>query len=170
MNPRAAVAYVDCDRLGAREARLVLEPAGPGIVVVEADLRDPGKVLADPAVRRVISPEQPACVILGLVVHYMTAAQARAVVAGYVRLIAPGSCVVISTGRCDDPALFTRIQAAYTPARLRNHSRAQVASFFAGLDLVPPGVKPAAGLRPGWGDAPKPPGPAYVLGGIGRRS
>jgi hypothetical protein len=41
VNPRAAVAYVDCDRLGAREARLVLEPAGPGIVVVEADLRDP---------------------------------------------------------------------------------------------------------------------------------
>jgi S-adenosyl methyltransferase len=125
--------------------------------------------MGDSWLQEVIRPELPVCVILGVVLHYMTAAQGREAVAGYVRLIAPGSCVVISTGRCDDPAPFTTIKAAYTPARQHNHSRAQVASFFAGLDLVPPGVKPAAGLRPGWGDAPGAPGRAYVLAGVAQK-
>lgn len=170
VNPDAAVAYVDRDWSVADEASFLLEPAGPGIAVVHADLRDHEKVLADPGLRQVISPEQPVCVILGLVLHYMTAAQAREAVAGYVRLIAPGSCVVISTGRFDDPRLFARVWEAYTPAPLHNPTRAQFASFFAGLDVVRPGVKPAAGLRPGWGDAPETAGRAYVLGGIGVRA
>lgn len=169
VNPDAAVAYVDRDPMVALDASVLLEPAGPGIAVAGADLRDPEKVLADPGLQQVISPEQPVCVILGLVLHYMSAAQARDAVAGYARLIARGSCVVISTARFDDPGLFARIWTAYTPAPLYNHSRAQVASFFSNLDLVPPGVRPAAGLRPGWGDAPGASGKAYVLGGIGRK-
>ena len=52
---------------------------------------------------------------------------------------------------------------------MRNHTHALVASMFARLELIRPGVKPVAGFRPGWGDALEALGRAYVLGGIARR-
>jgi hypothetical protein len=88
----------------------------------------------------------------------------------------PGSQARRSGDRRAWSGLYTRCielntQTYYSPGRGHPQgSRAQVAAFFAGLDLIPPGVKPAGGLRPGWGDAPNAPGHAYVLGGIGRRS
>jgi hypothetical protein len=154
VNPAATVAYVDHDPVVGFEAPFLLEPAGPAIAAVTADLRDPETVLEDKGLREVIDPAEPYCLVLGL----LPARQARQVVAGYADLIAPGCCVVISTGRFDEAGLGRQVQAAYTPARLHNHAQGTVASFFAGLELVRPGVKPAAGLRPGWGDAPGAPG------------
>jgi S-adenosyl methyltransferase len=54
-----------------------------GVTAVAADLRDPGAVLADPVLRTVIDPDRPVCFILGAVLHFMDAAAARAVTAGY---------------------------------------------------------------------------------------
>ncbi len=170
VNPAARVAYVDCDPEVTRHAGALLPHSGVrGVAAVRADLRDPEAVLAGPGLREVIDPAEPVCVLLGLVLHYMDAAAAREVVAGYAQRLAPGGCIVITVPRFDDPQLFDQVRSAYTPAVLHNHTREDVASFLAGLDLVRPGVKPAAGLRPGWGDALEVPGAAYVLGGIGRK-
>jgi hypothetical protein len=44
------------------------------------------------------------------------------------------------------------------------------AGWLGGLELVPPGVAPAAGLRPGWADAVAVPcGKPYVIAGLGRK-
>ena len=67
-----------------------------GVRAVSADLRDPAAVLAHPELRAVIDPARPACIILGAVLHFLDADAARAVTAGYARLMAPGSCLVIS--------------------------------------------------------------------------
>jgi hypothetical protein len=144
--PAARVAYVDRDPMVLSHARALL--AAPGVTAVAADLRDPAAVLADPELRAVIDLAEPVCVILGAVLHFLDAGTARAVTTGYARLIAPGSCLVISCAAYDDEALAKRLAAEYTAGPFVNHTRADVTSFFAGLDLVGPGVSEAATWRP----------------------
>ena len=107
--PAARVAYVDIDPVVLSHARALLATSD-GVTAVAADLRDPGAVLADPELRAVIDPARPVCVILGAVLHFMDADAARAVTAGYARLMAPGSCLVISVA-----SLTTRAWASSWP-------------------------------------------------------
>jgi len=170
VNPAARVAYVDCDPEVTRHAGALLPHSGVrGVAAVRADLRDPEAVLAGPGLREVIDPAEPVCVLLGLVLHYADAAAAREVTAGYAQRLAPGSCIVVTVPRFGDPQMSGQVKAAYTPAALHNHTREEFASFFAGLEVIRPGVRPVAGFRPGWADALQAPGRAYVLGGIGRK-
>ena len=145
IRPAARVAYVDLDPLVLSHARALL--AGPGVAAVAADLRDPAAVLADQDLRAVINPAEPVCVILGAVLHFLDADAAREVTAGYTRLIAPGSYVVISCAVYDDEALAKKLAAEYTAGQFVNHTREDVTSFFTGLDLVGPGVTEAQTWR-----------------------
>ena len=146
MNPAARVTYVDVDPVVLSHARALLAK-DEGVAAVAADLRDPAAVLADPELRAVIDLREPVCVILGAVLHFLDSDAARQVTAGYGRLMAPGSCLVISVACYDDEALGKRLSAEYTAATWYNHSRADVESFFAGLDLVGPGVTEAQTWR-----------------------
>jgi SAM-dependent methyltransferase len=145
--PAARVAYVDTDPVVLSHARALLAQ-DDGVTAVNADLRDPDAVLADPELRAVIDPAEPACVILAAVLHFLDAGTAREVTAGYARLIAPGSCLVISCATYDDEALAKRLAAEYTAGPFVSHSREDVKSFFAGLELVGPGVTEAQTWRP----------------------
>jgi hypothetical protein len=165
--PGARVAYVDTDPVVTCHARALL--AGPGVAAVDADLTDPEAVFADPDLRAVIDPGEPACVILGAVLHFLDAGTAREVTAGYARLIAPGSCVVISCATFDDEALARRLAAAYTAGQFTSHTREDVASFFAGLDMAGPGVSEAATWRPWLPEPALRRRKGHVLAGVGRK-
>ena len=143
--PGARVAYVDNDPVVLAHARALL--AAPGVVAVAADLRDPAAVLADPDLRAALDPAEPTCVILGAVLHFLDADTARDVTAGYARLVAPGSCLTISCASFDDETLAKRLAAEYTAGPFINHTREDVQSFFAGLDMVGPGVTEAQTWR-----------------------
>jgi O-methyltransferase involved in polyketide biosynthesis len=97
--PAATVAYADVDPVVLSHARALLATSD-GVSAVAADLRDPGAVLADPELRAVIDPTRPVCVIFGAVLHFMDAAAARAVTAGYARGMAPGSCLICPDTSC----------------------------------------------------------------------
>ena len=144
--PLARVAYVDIDPVVLSHARALLATSD-GVTAVAADLRDPGAVLADPELRAVIDPARPVCVILGAVLHFMDADAARAVTAGYARLMARGSCLVISVACYDDAGLGKQLAEEYTAAAWYNHTPSDVESFFAGLELVGPGVTEAQTWR-----------------------
>jgi hypothetical protein len=164
--PDARVAYVDTDPVVLAHARALL--AGPGVAAAGADLRDPAAVLADPELLSVITPAEPVCVILGAVLHFLDAAAAREVTAGYAGLLAPGSCLAISSASFDDEELAKRLAGEYTAGQFTSHSREDAVSFFAGLDLVGPGVSEAATWRP-W--LPEPVfrhRDGHVLAGVGR--
>ena len=120
--PDARIAYIDHDPIVAMHAEVLLAD-DEGTAVADADLADPAAVLAHPDVRAVIDPAEPVCIILGLVLGLMPARQAREVVAGYADLIAPGSYVVISCGRCDDEVLRKELGEAYTAGRHRTTTR-----------------------------------------------
>ena len=164
----ARVAYVDHDDEVTDHLGDTITDGG--IAVVRADLRDPAAVWADPGLLKVIDPAEPVCVILALVLHALPPWKARAVVAGYMRLAAPGSVVAVSTPRVDDRAAWERLAQAW-PGVVSDFSARQFGGLLRGLRVVPPGVCTAAGLRPGWADSPcgrdK---PAYVLAGIGVRA
>jgi len=150
--PTARVAYVDIDVVVLSHARALLA-TGDGVTAVAADLRDPQAVFTNPELREVIDPARPVCVILGAVLHFLDAGAARAVTAGYTRLMVPGSCLVISVAYFDDQALAKQLAAEYTAADWHNHPATDVASFFAGLDLEGPGVGEAHTWRP-WQSEP----------------
>jgi O-methyltransferase involved in polyketide biosynthesis len=161
------VAYVDWDPMVLSHARALL--AGPSVAVAAADLRDPAAVLADPELRAVINPAEPVCVILGAVLHFLDARTAREATAGYARLIAPGSCLVISCATYDDETLAKRLAAEYTAGQFMNHSRADVRSFFAGLEMVGPGVSEAQTWRPWYPEPVLRRRDGHVLAGVARR-
>jgi len=165
--PAARVAYVDTDPMVLSHARALL--AAPDVAAVAADLRDPAVVLADPELRAVIDPAQPVCAILGAVLHFLDADTAREVTAGYTRLIAPGSCLVISCASYDDEALAKRLAAEYTAGPFVNHTREDVVSFFAGLELVGPGVSEAQIWRAWHPEPVLRHREGHVLAGVARR-
>src|SRR5580704_15933706 len=123
--PTARVAYVDIDVVVLSHARALLA-TGDGVTVAAADLRDPQAVFASQELRKVIDPARPVCVILGAVLHFLDADAARAVTAGYARLMAPGSCLVISVACFDDEALAKQLAEEYTAAEWHNHTAADV--------------------------------------------
>ena len=165
--PTARVAYVDLDAVVLSHARALLA-TGDGVIAVEADLRDPQAVFADRELREVIDPAWPACVILGAVLHFLDAGTARKVTAGYARLIAPGSYLIISVASYDDERLGKQLAAEYTAATWHNHTAQDVTSFFAGLDLVGPGVAEARTWRPWLPEPTLGRRDGHVLAGVGR--
>ncbi len=80
--------------------------------------------------------------------------------------------MIITIGR-GDGEVADRFNASYNAGisgtRLYNHSVAEFASFFSGLEVIPPGFTDAQLWRAGWEDAAEPgdaPGRAFV--GVGR--
>ena len=166
--PSTQVAYIDIDPVVLSHARALLATRD-GVAAVEADLRDPAAVLAHPELRAVIDLAEPVGVILGAVLHFLDADATRAVTAEYARRMAPGSCLAISCARYDDEALGKRLSAEYTAATWHNHSRADVESLFAGLDLVGPGVAEAGTWRAWMPEPVMRHRDGHVLAGVARK-
>lgn len=167
--PGVTAAYVDLDELTLGELDAVAGP-DPGVALVAADLRDPGAVLGDPGLGKVIDLAEPVCLVAASVLHAMDAAVAAEAVAGYAGRLAAGSYLAVAVPRYPDPAVLDAMNAVLAPASMRSFTDAEIAGLFAGLEVVPPGIRPAITLRPGWADACRVPPPgAYMIGGIGRK-
>jgi hypothetical protein len=167
LTPR--IADVDNDPMVCSYVQALLA-TNERVQAAQADLKDASAVLGHQAVKAVIDPAEPACVIVGAAPNLMSAGRAGEVIAGYADLIAPGSYVAISSGRFDDQVVWKQVRAACTASSLRNHTRRQIEGFLAGLELVPAGLTAAQGWCGGWGDVRvTPPGSAYVLAGVARK-
>jgi S-adenosyl methyltransferase len=165
--PAARVAYVDLDPVVLAHVRALLA-TNDGVAAVGADLRDPAAVLGHPDLRAVIDPAKPAAIILGAVLHFLDAVTARAVTAGYVSRMAPGSYLIISCASFDDGQLAKQLSAEYTAATWHNHPAEVIESFFGGLELSGPGLTEARTWRP-WPTEPAPcHRDGHVLAGMAR--
>jgi S-adenosyl methyltransferase len=168
LQPDARIAYVDNDPVVLVHAAALLK--APGVVTVNADLRDPAAVLASPELGQLIDLREPACVLLASVLHFFAADQAREITAGFTRPLAAGSIVVISASDAT-PELNAKVPA-YTAAQLWNHGKDTFRSFFdhAGLELIdPPGVTTARSWRAGMPDPMLPVGGAWMDAAAGRK-
>ncbi len=166
--PGARVAYLDNDPVVLAHAQALLAKA-PGVIALPGDLRDPAAILADPRLTKLISLNEPVCVLLSGVLHFLDASTARQVAATFTGHIPAGSYLVISVGTGTENAVAKDFRTAYTAARLYFHSPSEIVGFFDGLDLVPPGVVPVRGWA---GDAQVPelePRQGSFLGGVARK-
>ena len=171
LDPLARVAYVDHDPVVVAHARVFLCKA-PGICAVEGDLRDPAGIVGHTDVRAVIDLRVPVAVVLGAVLHHLPDEDSPHKLVGMLMAaVAPGSYLVVShaTDEGIGPEAAGQVRELYArasaPAVFR--SRAEVARFFEGLELVPPGISDIAAWRAG--PSPGEPGRVIVVGGVGRK-
>lgn len=168
-NGNARTVYVDNDEIVLLHARALLADHGRTLIV-DGDLRDPAAILADPGVRGHLDFTRSVAVILGAVLHFVTDEEDPAgIVATFRDAMAPGSALVVSQVVDDgDGAVSaaTRKGAqvyAETTAPFFLRSREQVAAWFEGFSLVPPGLVDADNWRRiGTGRATAP-----IVAGIG---
>ena len=170
-NPEAAVAYIDNDPIVISHLRALLANHNDRVAVIPADLRDRDAILGDPELASVIDLDKPVCVAMGMVLHFFAPDEAASVVRDYMSAVAPGSYLVatIASGKGPLAATFFETYNASGFSTMYNHTSEQFASFFADLDILPPGLADARRIRPGWSDlVPSRKRPDRVLAGIAR--
>jgi len=166
VNPASRVVYADNDPLVVAHASALL--SGPGVEAIRADLADPAGIIADPVVGQLIRPGEPAGLILAMVLHFFDAEAASKITAALADWLAPGSYVVISVGLGDERTGLT-LAREYRAGTVHNHAPDQVAGFFDGLDLVPPGLVDARDWNPGVSVPSAGHRGGRILAGVGRK-
>jgi O-methyltransferase involved in polyketide biosynthesis len=141
--PDSRVVYVDYDNVVVTHAKALLQSGSPRVAVVEADLRDPGKILEGAA--DLIDFSQPVAVLMFAVLHFLTDAdQPREVVSSLTEALVPCSALALShvTGDGTAPDASHAAQQVYqgASAQVVPRSRQDITGFFDGLNLVEPGV------------------------------
>jgi hypothetical protein len=146
VHPDAQVAYLDNDPIVLVHSRALLSSRAPGsTTVVQADLREPAAILADPTVRQLLLAGEPVALLLFAVLHFIDEADdPYRIVRTLVDALPPGSYLALSHGTGDFiPAPDTnRGPAIYrnATAQLTLRTKTQVTRFFDGLDLLDPGL------------------------------
>jgi SAM-dependent methyltransferase len=171
--PDARVLYVDNDPIVLVHAR-ALRPSTPQgrVAFIQADLREPQAILGDPELRETLDLSEPvALVLIGVVHHLRDEDDPRRIVATLMEPLAPGSYLVLSQSTPDfDPEAMAGLAAASEQGGIPNVPRsfADTAAFFAGLEMVEPGLVPLADWRPDPG-AEQPSVTIHAYGGVARK-
>jgi O-methyltransferase involved in polyketide biosynthesis len=168
-DPSATVVLVDNDPVVLSHLRALVAKGNPGVAVLDADLGQAEKILS--LAEEHADLDEPVCLIMGFVLHFLDASAAAALVRAYTTRLSPGSYVVISTGYGNTKATAS-LHDTYNAegfAVSHNHGPAELASFFDGLEMVPPGIAQAQEWRADWPELPRSPDrDGQVLVGIGR--
>ena len=176
INPAARVVYVESDPIAARHGETLLQ-AIHGVAMLQEDIRHTEQILLHATVRRLLDFQRPVGVVLGAVLHLIRdAAEAYGLVREMREAMAPGSYFVISHGTWDHtpPDVAQQVEQLYAgstnPVTSRSH--AQIVRFFAGLDLVPPGVVFLPQWQPENADErfAEQPERAAIYAGVGRKT
>ncbi len=143
IDPASRVVYVDNDPIVLTHARALLTSLPEGkTAYLDADLRDPASILHNSDLHGTLDLTEPVGLLLAAVLHFLSDDEATHAVAELLGALAPGSYVVLSHGTTDFWPSETAAQvpglqrSTETPYRPR--TRAQIASFVAGLHLVDP--------------------------------
>jgi SAM-dependent methyltransferase len=135
-HPGARVVYVDRDPSVIEHGRAL---APPGVRFVEGDLAEPEAILASGDLAAFIDFSRPVGLVLTLVLQALDPGTARAVTGILLRAVPAGS-YLIATGA---PGQSSMPGFTWTGAFTAD----DLGSFFAGLDLVPPGVHAGPGAE-----------------------
>jgi S-adenosyl methyltransferase len=169
-NPDARVVYVDNFYPMVVAYSRALK-AGGNTAVIEADLRDPQAILDDEGTRKLVDFNQPLAVLLTGVLHFIGDDDGpAAIIATLMDAVPTGSYLVASHVTGDiRPEFAARAAVHYrkvtSGATLR--SREEILRFFAGLDLVEPGLVQVPQWRPD--GKPADASQVWILGGVGRK-
>ena len=172
--PDARIVYVDKDPVVLAHAHVLLRGAEGSTRFLLEDVRAPDKVLARAGDLLDLRSEPVAVMMVGLLHHIRDVDDPAGLVARYMAGVPAGSYLVAShlasdihadgyveageqlDGDMDEPLLF--------------RDRDAVATYFAGLEMVDPGLVPVDDWRPSGGGSGAPQGEANPLHvGVGRK-
>src|ERR1700733_14061221 len=93
-SPGARVVYVDTDPVVLAHLRAFAEHGNEAVTVTRGEAGDVAAFIE--AVSAGVDTSAPVCLLMGMLLHFFTAAEARALVAAYAAALAPGSYLVLS--------------------------------------------------------------------------
>ncbi|MGE5288469.1 MAG: SAM-dependent methyltransferase [Micromonosporaceae bacterium] len=141
----ARVCYVDNDPGVLIHGHALLAGTHPGVTMIEGDLREPEKILANRELRHLIDLSQPVALCLTLVLQFVPDSDGpHDLIARLLEPLARGSYLIVShvTRDAKDPEAVTQVTQAYEKASapLVMRSRDEIKRFFGECALVPPEV------------------------------
>lgn len=169
--PAARIVYVDNDPLVLIHARALLTSAPHGrTAYIEADLREPERILTDPVFTNTLNLKEPVALLLIAVLHFLPdTEQAYAVVKTLVDALPTGSFLAASHATNDllPPETAHSLATENIPGRgtFTARTRPQFHRFFDNLELQPPGIEVVSRWRPDSQDTPFP-DQVSVYGGL----
>jgi len=174
--PGSTVVYVDSDDVAVSHSKLLLD-GDRDAMAVHADLRDPAKILTDPATLSLIDFSQPAGLLLASVLHFLPESdEPHRLVAELRDALAPGSYLVLSHGtreaRQEEVGeAFEIVYNNRVSSQATVRPPEEILRFFDGFTLVDPGLVYTPLWRPDPGaETPADPAAFWLLAGVGVRS
>jgi O-methyltransferase involved in polyketide biosynthesis len=169
--PEALVVYMDSDPVVFAHGRRMLASGPHGSTAyLDADLRDPGHIVAEAA--RMLDLSQPVALVLMAVLQFIPDdADPHKIVAMLLEALPPGSYLVISHPSSDAAAgtgevLPLRLSQLMTEP-VTPRAPTEIAQFFDGLQLVAPGLVRVPQWRPASAAAAA--STSAMWGGVGRK-
>ncbi|HWG64782.1 MAG TPA: SAM-dependent methyltransferase [Streptosporangiaceae bacterium] len=169
--PHSRIVYVDNDPVVLAHARALLTSGPHGrTAYLDADVRSTGKILAE--ARDTLDFSAPVAIVLMAVLQFIPDGDDPAgIVRALLDAVPEGSYLVISHPANDIEAEAMGSMAAslnrLMAQRVTLRSRAQVAGFFDGLDMVEPGIVRVPEWRPDFPEQAE--AVSTMWGGIGRK-
>jgi hypothetical protein len=168
--PESRIVYVDNDPIVLSHARALLTSKPEGACAyLDADLRDPDKILASAA--DTLDFTKPVAVMLLTVLQFAPGDEAEAIVRRLMDACGPGSFVTISHPASDIDAEphgeMVRRMNESLPDKVTLRDRAGVTRLFGALELMEPGVVRVPQWRPDSDLAAA--SPAVLWGGVARK-
>ncbi|NEA29794.1 SAM-dependent methyltransferase [Actinomadura bangladeshensis] len=169
--PECRIAYVDNDPIVLAHAEALLQSSEPGATdYIDADLRDPAKILQQAA--RTLDFTQPVAVMLIAVLHFIPdESDPSRIVRTLMDAVPPGSHLVVSHTAKDilpeEMAAFAHAMNKNSAEKVTLRDREQVTALFHGLDLLAPGVVEVSNWRPRSADEAST--PAVLWAGMARK-
>ncbi|MGW0486203.1 SAM-dependent methyltransferase [Nonomuraea sp. NPDC003214] len=171
--PDTRVVYVDNDEQVCVYGRALLR--GEGVAMVQADLREPARLLTEVEKTKLLDFSRPVIVVMGAVLHFLDDGQAEEALAVVHDRLAP--CLLLATHATSDvPYPADEVQAARvryeqrTGQRLYLRTRKRIAEL---LDpwgpLHPPGLTTTETWHPYYATALAQPAPYFLAGVAGTR-
>jgi SAM-dependent methyltransferase len=149
--PESRVVYVDIDPVAVSHSQQILV-GNDRTTTIQEDARHPERILDHPNLRGLLNLTRPVAVLMVSVLHFIADSDDPAGILGRLRdAVVPGSYLVLShvtlSGQLDGtPGVTPNNGPSDTFAQPR--SRAEVEWFFAGFELVEPGLVPVEQWRP----------------------
>lgn len=143
--PESRVVYVDNDPIVLAHARALMDSTPEGrTAYIQADMRDPDKIISAPALRETLDLNEPVGLTVIAMVHFIEDNdEAYRVVRSVVDTLPSGSYVALAVATDDfAPEMLARVQQEYRARgeTLKFRTREQTERFFDGLELEEPGV------------------------------
>jgi hypothetical protein len=143
LNPAVRVAYVDHDPVAVAHGRAILA-GNPNAIAIQGDLRQPEKILTDPALRDLIDLDRPVGLLLIAVLHFVVDDDPDRIVGTLRDAAAPGSYLAIqhatNDGQPEATIKMLEMWNSQSPEPMRWRTRNQITELLSGFTILDPGV------------------------------